>query len=84
MTLHYLHYTGFKCFKSYFETVNVAEHKMTRTKTSKVVDKQDLVGLSYLWQLVLESPYPNIAEDATKYLIDLSYTLLSTKLKKVF
>ena len=80
--------SGFKCFQAYLESVNIAEHKMvkvtTQGKESVIVEKQDLLGLQYLWQLVLDSPYPNIAEDATKYLINLSYTFLSPKLKKVF
>ena len=75
---------GFKCFRAYFESVNAYEHKIKRTGQSIVVEKQDLTGLSYLWQIVLETPYEDIAEDAAQYLIQLSYTLLSPRLKKVF
>jgi len=78
-----IYFSGFKCFKSYFETVNISEHRIHRNGPTIIVDKQDLVGLSYLWQLLLESPYPNIAEEATKYLISVSFTSLSSKLKKV-
>eukprot|EP00794_Sanderia_malayensis_P007934 gene7934-8789_t len=73
---------GFRCFKVYFESVNDYEHKLKVTGSNVVVEKQDLTGLSYLWQIVLESPYEEIADDATQYLIQLSYSLLSARLKK--
>ena len=74
---------GYKCFKTYFESVNIHEHRIRRNGPSIVVEKQDLTGLAYLWQLVLETPYTNIAEEATQYLINVSYSRLSPKLKKV-
>ena len=74
---------GFKCFKSYFEAVNIGEHRIRRHDSSLIVEKHDLVGLPYLWQLVLETPCAQIAEEATKYLISVSYTFLAPKLKKV-
>lgn len=81
--LHLFSVIGFKCLKSFFETVNIAEHKIRRNGPTIIVDKYDLTGLSYLWQLILESPYSHIAEDATKFLINVSYTSLAAKLKKV-
>ena len=74
---------GLKCFIAYFETVNTNEHRIHRSGSSLVVDKTDLIGMHYLWQLVLKSPYGNIAEEATQYLIDVSFSWLSHKLKKV-
>ncbi|XP_057299797.1 ubiquitin carboxyl-terminal hydrolase 24-like isoform X2 [Hydractinia symbiolongicarpus] len=73
---------GFKCFKSYFESVNICEHKIRRSGPTTIIEKQDLTGISYLWQLILDTPYINIAEDATKYLINISYSFLSSKVKK--
>ena len=67
----------------YFESVNNHEHKLKKVGQNTIVEKQDLTGLNYLWQVVLESPYYDIAEHAAKYLIQLSYTLLSSRLKKV-
>uniref|UniRef100_A0A7M5XH66 ubiquitinyl hydrolase 1 n=1 Tax=Clytia hemisphaerica TaxID=252671 RepID=A0A7M5XH66_9CNID len=74
---------GLKCFIAYFETVNTNEHRIHRSGSSLVVDKTELIGMPYLWQLVLKSPYGNIAEEATQYLIDVSFSWLSNKLKKV-
>lgn len=75
--------SGLKCFIAYFETVNTNEHRIHRSGSSLVVDKTELIGMPYLWQLVLKSPYGNIAEEATQYLIDVSFSWLSNKLKKV-
>ena len=76
-------FSGFRCFRMYFESVNSYEHKLRKSDQSVIVEKHDLVGLNYLWQIVLETPYPDIAEDASHYLIQLSYAFLSPKLKKV-
>ena len=43
----------------------------------------DLVGLDYLWRVVLEVPSEEIAMLAVKQLMELSYIWLSSKLKKV-
>lgn len=74
---------GFKCFRIYFESVNAHESKIKLAGHNILVEKQDLVGLSYLWQIVLETPYEDIAVDAAQYLMQLCYTFLSPKLKKV-
>ena len=75
--------TGFKCFRIYFESVNAYEHRMKRNGQTFIVEKHDLAGLNYLWQIILETPYDDIAEDAAHYVIQLSYALLSPKLKRV-
>ena len=43
----------------------------------------DLIGFDYLWRIVLEVPSEEIAMLAVKQLMELSYTWLSSKLKKV-
>ena len=47
------------------------------------MEKMELVGLDYLWRVVLEVPSEEIAMLAVKKLMELSYTWLSSKLKKV-
>eukprot|EP00795_Rhopilema_esculentum_P004483 gene4483-20726_t len=73
---------GFKCFRVYFENVNTYEHKIKRTGQTLLVEKQDLTGINYLWQLLLATPDDDIAEESMQYLIQLSYTSLSPRLKK--
>lgn len=55
----------------------------TTDKNTFTVEKMDLVGLDYLWRVALEVPSEEIAMLAVKKLMELSYTLLSSKLKKV-
>lgn len=42
----------------------------------------DLVGLDFVWETALSCPDPEIADQSVRLLIDLSYSLLSQKLKK--
>ncbi|XP_065657355.1 ubiquitin carboxyl-terminal hydrolase 24 isoform X3 [Hydra vulgaris] len=74
---------GFSCFKAYFEDVNNDERKLLKNGPSILVEKQDLIGLSYLLQLILESPYQSIADEASQYFINVSYLLLAPKMKKM-
>ena len=76
-------FLGLKCFRSYFESVNIHEHRIHKNGPTLVIDKQDLTGMSYLWQLVLESSHQDIAENAAIYLINVSFKWLTPKLKKV-
>ena len=55
----------------------------TVDKNTYIVEKMELVGLDYLWRVVLEVPSEEIAMLAVKKLMELSYTWLSPKLKKV-
>ena len=74
---------GFECFKTFFENVNLNEHKMKKTGNTYTVEKMELIGIEYLWKIVLEVPSEEIAMLAVKLLMQLSYTWLSQKLKKV-
>ena len=74
-------FLGFACFKSFFENVNIYEHKLK--KPGMVVEKLDLIGLDFLWQVCLNTPDSSIAESGIEFLMTLSYSNLSPKLKRV-
>jgi len=70
--------------------VNLNDHRIKETgstytvdKSTYTVEKMELVGLDYLWRVVLEVPSEEIAMLAVKKLMELSYIWLSSKLKKV-
>lgn len=72
------------------KNVNLNEHRIKETgssytvnKNAFTVEKMELVGLDYLWRVVLEVPSEEIAMLAVEKLMELSYTWLSPKLKKV-
>ena len=48
-----------------------------------VVEKAELMGLDYLWEICLHVPDEGIADQAIQMLLSLSYANLSPKLKKV-
>ena len=50
---------------------------------SQVVEKLDLVGLDFLWEVCLNSMDAAIAEKATTLLMTMCYTNLSPRLKRV-
>lgn len=81
---------GFGCFREFLKNVNQNDHRIKETgstysvdKNTYTVEKMELVGLDYLWRMVLEVPSEEIAMLAVKKLMELSYTCLSSKLKKV-
>ena len=47
------------------------------------MEKFELIGIDYLWKIILEIPSEEIAMLAVKLLMRMSYTWLSQKLKKV-
>ena len=47
------------------------------------MDKLDLFGLEFMWQIALETPNEDIASAAVKQLMRVSYSNLSQRLKKV-
>lgn len=80
---------GFACFREFMKNVNLNEHRIKETgssytadKNTFTIEKMELVGLDYLWKVVLEVPSEEIAMLAVKKLMELSYTWLSSKLKK--
>uniref|UniRef100_A0A2C9KAF6 Ubiquitinyl hydrolase 1 n=1 Tax=Biomphalaria glabrata TaxID=6526 RepID=A0A2C9KAF6_BIOGL len=74
--------SGFKCFKCFFEGVNIYEHRLKNVNSTLVVEKPDLIGLDYLWEICLHVPSENIAEQAIQLLLSYSYSQLNSKLKK--
>ena len=76
-------FAGFMCFKAFFENVNSHEHKLKTSNQVMIVEKPDLIGMDYLWRVVLEACDEEIATCAIKLLMQLTYTHLSPKLKKV-
>ncbi|XP_050400806.1 ubiquitin carboxyl-terminal hydrolase 24 isoform X1 [Patella vulgata] len=73
---------GFACFKSYFENVNLYEHKLKRSGNLSVVEKCDLLGIEYLWEICLNVPDETIASNSIQLLLNMSYTSLNPRLKK--
>ena len=49
----------------------------------QVVEKTDLLGRDFLWEICLNTPDENIADSAIQLLLGISYTNLNSKLKKV-
>ncbi|CAL1268833.1 unnamed protein product [Larinioides sclopetarius] len=76
-----LTYTGFLCFRTYFESVNAAEHRLKRNSSGLNVEKLELNGSDFLWQIALSSE-EHIANVAIEYLLEISYHALVPRLKK--
>lgn len=49
----------------------------------KVVEKSDLLGLDYIWEICLNTPDEAIADKAIQLLLCVSYTNLAVRLKRV-
>lgn len=73
---------AFACFVDYFHAVNLNDHKLIRSGNMITVDKLDPLGMEFIWQLVLECQEEQLAEDAMKLLLDMSYMSLSARLKR--
>ncbi|EDV23143.1 uncharacterized protein TRIADDRAFT_27581 [Trichoplax adhaerens] len=74
---------GFECFKTYFECINQNEHKLKcPVPFVSIVEKIDLTGISYLWQIVLQVSNEEVANEAINYFIQITCTNVSYKLKK--
>lgn len=73
---------AFSCFKTYFEHVNIHENKLKKRPGCLVVEKLELSGIDFLWQISLAAPEEDIAEMAIDFILDLSYKYLSPRLKK--
>ncbi|XP_077980970.1 ubiquitin carboxyl-terminal hydrolase 24-like [Glandiceps talaboti] len=74
---------GFACIKAFFENVNLYDHRLRKSAGSSfVVDKLELYGIEYMWQIALETPNEEIANIAIRHLLHMCYSNLSPKLKK--
>ena len=73
---------GFTCFKAYFESVNVYEHKLKKSGAIYYVEKLELIGMDFLWETCLNVADVEIADKAMLLLIAMSYSCLSQRFKK--
>ncbi|CAH1774066.1 unnamed protein product [Owenia fusiformis] len=73
---------GFYCFKNFFEQVNLYDQKLRKSGSTMIVEKMDLKGIDYLWEVCLNTSDTEIAWMAIKLLLKMSYTELNAKLKK--
>jgi hypothetical protein len=48
-----------------------------------MVEKMDLIGLDYVWEICINTPETDIAESAISLLLNMTYMFLSSRLKKV-
>ncbi|XP_052274227.1 ubiquitin carboxyl-terminal hydrolase 24-like isoform X2 [Dreissena polymorpha] len=84
MDISKLSENGFECFRTFFESVNKNDHRLKKEGGGGqvIVEKTDLLGLDFLWQLCLNTPDETIASLAIQLLLNVSYTNLASRLKK--
>ncbi|XP_076873154.1 ubiquitin carboxyl-terminal hydrolase 24 isoform X4 [Brachyhypopomus gauderio] len=73
---------GFNLFKTFFENVNLSDHRLKRQGTQLCVERLDLVGMDFIWRIAMESPDEDIANEAIHLIISYSYINLNPKMKK--
>ncbi|XP_029684386.1 ubiquitin carboxyl-terminal hydrolase 24 isoform X3 [Takifugu rubripes] len=73
---------GFNLFKTFFENVNLCDHRLKRQGTQLCVERLDLAGMDFIWRIAMESPDEEIANEAIQLIITYSYTNLNPKMKK--
>ncbi|CAL8307093.1 unnamed protein product [Lota lota] len=73
---------GFNLFKTFFENVNLCDHRLKRQGTQLCVERLDLVGMDFIWRIAMETPDEEIANEAIQLIIIYSYTNLNPKMKK--
>ncbi|XP_028817089.1 ubiquitin carboxyl-terminal hydrolase 24 isoform X2 [Denticeps clupeoides] len=73
---------GFNLFKTFFENVNLSDHRLKRQGTQLCVERLDLAGMDFIWRIAMESPDEEIANEAIQLIITYSYINLNPKMKK--
>ncbi|XP_063283711.1 ubiquitin carboxyl-terminal hydrolase 24 isoform X2 [Pelobates fuscus] len=73
---------GFNLFKTFFENVNLCDHRLKRQGTQLHVEKLELIGMDFIWKVAVESPDEEIANEAIQLIISYSYINLNPRLKK--
>uniref|UniRef100_A0A3P9KIM4 Ubiquitin carboxyl-terminal hydrolase 24 n=1 Tax=Oryzias latipes TaxID=8090 RepID=A0A3P9KIM4_ORYLA len=75
---------NFNLFKTFFENVNLCDHRLKRqgTQLLQCVERLDLAGMDFLWRIAMETPDEEIANEAIQLIITYSYTNLNPKMKK--
>ncbi|KAK6195512.1 hypothetical protein SNE40_000926 [Patella caerulea] len=72
---------GMNCFERFFKQVNLKENKLiAKRRGGHMMDDMELIGLDYLWRVVLLSP-DDVAEKAIILLKDI-FTNLSPRLQQ--
>ncbi|CAM1321691.1 USP24 (predicted) [Pycnogonum litorale] len=74
--------TGFSCFKTYFESVNINDHKIRKSGALMIVEKIDQAVIDFLWRVSLEAQDEEIAEKAIRNILEVSYINLAPRLRK--
>ncbi|KAL4667321.1 hypothetical protein H8959_006010 [Pygathrix nigripes] len=72
---------GMKCFERFFKAINCREGKLIAKRRSYMMDDLELIGLDYLWRVVILSS-DEIANRAIDLLKDI-YTNLGPRLKVI-
>uniref|UniRef100_A0A2K5EL87 Ubiquitin carboxyl-terminal hydrolase 24 n=1 Tax=Aotus nancymaae TaxID=37293 RepID=A0A2K5EL87_AOTNA len=73
---------GFNLFKTFFENVNLCDHRLKRQGAQLYVEKLELIGMDFIWKIAMESPDEEIANEAIQLIINYSYINLNPRLKK--
>nr|XP_051712391.1 ubiquitin carboxyl-terminal hydrolase 24 isoform X4 [Oryctolagus cuniculus] len=73
---------GFNLFKTFFENVNLCDHRLKRQGAQLYVEKLELIGMDFIWKIAMESPDEEIANEAIQLIISYSYINLNPRLKK--
>ena len=74
---------SFSCIKAYFENVNEFDQRLKKTNTSTYqVERVELLGMSYFWDVLMETPRDEIAELAVDLVLNMSYLNVTPRLKK--
>ena len=71
---------GFRCFDRFFRHVNCNDHKLRQWRRTLLTDCLDLMGLEYLWEVILTAQQ-GIAHKAIDSMKDI-YTNLTPQLKE--
>ncbi|CAL4091223.1 unnamed protein product, partial [Meganyctiphanes norvegica] len=74
--------SAFSCFVDYFQAVNLNDHKLSKSDKNISVEKLELHGLEFIWQLVLECSDEKLSDSATQLLLDLAVHSLSPRLRR--
>ena len=74
---------SFSCIKAYFENVNEFDQRLKKTNTTNYqVERIELLGMSYFWDVLMESPRDEIADLAVDVVLSMSYLNVTPRLKK--
>ena len=74
---------SFSCIKAYFVSVNEFDQRLKKTSsTNYLVERIELLGMSYFWDVLMESPKDEIADLAVDLVLNMSYLNVTPRLKK--